>query len=433
MQKLYILNIAQYCLGYFEIFLCFRVLLGIYKKDSTKVEKFMILLACGILASIEAINRNIRLYSIILIVFLIITISIIFKLLCKVKFLSTLLYAALYCFSLALMDLFIIFTMGIVLCEGNFGIIIGRKNSLERILALFLARFLMLLVYVLLVKVREYISKKYINALLIILFAEVLGVFYFQSIYAGDSISDLAKDYYAYLIIIILAIIAFAIYSIYRSSLEENKIVKLRNNMLEQNYEELKSYYNDSRTLFHDYKAHITLLQKYLQENQIEKARMYLDSINKPLSDLEKKICTGNNAIDLVINYKLSEVKEKEIDIKYDISSVDISKLCFEEGDIFVILYNLFDNAIEACEKVPKSERWIFLSLRHINDMFMICIRNSYAIQPRYENGEIVTLKKDKQFHGIGMRSVKKIVEKYEGRLEYESDKNVFEVSITLF
>ncbi|MFR5149510.1 MAG: hypothetical protein ACLTER_08225 [Ruminococcus sp.] len=115
-----------------------------------------------------------------------------------------------------------------------------------------------------------------------------------------------------YFVIIILAIMFFAIYSIYRSALEESKIIKLRNRMLERNYEDLKVYYNDSRTLFHDYRAHITLLQKYLEENQIDKACLYLNSINKPLAGIGKKIYTGNAVIDLVMNYKLSELKRKE-------------------------------------------------------------------------------------------------------------------------
>lgn len=118
------------------------------------------------------------------------------------------------------------------------------------------------------------------------------------------------------------------------------------NRMLERNYEDLKVYYNDSRTLFHDYRAHITLLQKYLEENQIDKACLYLNSINKPLAELEKKIYTGNAVIDLVMNYKLSELKEKNIKIEYDIMPIDFGNYHFEESDIFVILYNLFDNAI---------------------------------------------------------------------------------------
>ena len=323
--------------------------------------------------------------------------------------------------------------MGIVLHKEDLGIVIGRQNSISRILALFLGRALMFLISLAIVRYKELIDKNRIGSLVLILLSEIIGVIYFQSVYAGDFIPDLAKGYYMYFVIIILAIMFFAIYSIYRSALEESKIIKLRNRMLERNYEDLKVYYNDSRTLFHDYRAHITLLQKYLEENQIDKACLYLNSINKPLAELEKKIYTGNAVIDLVMNYKLSELKEKNIKIEYDIMPIDFGNYHFEESDIFVILYNLFDNAIEACENIYTREKWIYLSLRLINNMFMLCIQNSYEIEPKYENGELLTIKTDKHFHGIGMKSVKKIVEKYEGQLEYDNKQNIFEVSITLF
>lgn len=365
----YILNVLQYLLGYFEIYMCFEILRKVYKKENTKIKQCFEILICISLAVIEAINRSFRLYSILLIAVVIIVISITFSLIYKIKLRYTLLHTSLYCLSLELLDLFIIFTMGIVLHKEDLGIVIGRQNSISRILALFLGRALMFLISLAIVRYKELIDKNRIGSLVLILLSEIIGVIYFQSVYAGDSIPDLAKGYYMYFVIIILAIMFFAIYSIYRSALEESKIIKLRNRMLERNYEDLKVYYNDSRTLFHDYRAHITLLQKYLEENQIDKACLYLNSINKPLAELEKKIYTGNAVIDLVMNYKLSELKEKDIKIEYDIMPIDFGNYHFEESDIFVILYNLFDNAIEACENIYTREKWIYLSLRLINNV----------------------------------------------------------------
>ena len=316
MEEIYILNVLQYLLGYFEIYMCFEILRKVYKKENTKIKQCFEILICISLAVIEAINRSFRLYSILLIAVVIIVISITFSLIYKIKLRYTLLHTSLYCLSLELLDLFIIFTMGIVLHKEDLGIIIGRQNSISRILALFLGRALMFLISLAIVRYKELIDKNRIGSLVLILLSEIIGVIYFQSVYAGDSIPDLAKGYYMYFVIIILAIMFFAIYSIYRSALEESKIIKLRDRMLERNYEDLKVYYNDSRTLFHDYRAHITLLQKYLEENQIDKACLYLNSINKPLAELEKKIYTGNAVIDLVMNYKLSELKEKNIKSK---------------------------------------------------------------------------------------------------------------------
>ena len=99
-----------------------------------------------------------------------------------------------------------------------------------------------------------------------------------------------------------------------------------------------------------------------------------------------------------------------------------------------LFLYNLFDNAIEACENIYTREKWIYLSLRLINNMFMLCIQNSYEIEPKYENGELLTIKTDKLFSWNWYEECeRKLLEKYEGQLEYDNKQNIFEVSITLF
>lgn len=431
---MYILNTFQYFLGFFEIYLGFKFLKKICNNTNLKLkQELYIVLATIILAFIENLNRGIRLYSIIILFFLIIAISLVYVILLKEKWRTVLLYTSLYCMSLELLDLFIIFSMGIVLQKGDLGIEIGRNIGVERIVALVLARLLMCLLYFFVTRVRHFALEKYKKGICLILFAEMVGVFYFQPVYAGYSIPDLAKDYFVYLIIILLAIMSFGIYSIYRNIVEENYVIKLRTDMIEKNYEDLKSYYNDSRVLFHNFEAHITLLQRYIKEGNIEKALAYINSISKPIDELEKQICTGNAAIDLVINYKLSEIKENGIVIEFDIPKIDFSNLNIEESDLFVVLFNLFENAIESCTKVIHGKKWIIFSLRSINDMYMFRIRNSINEKPRYENGIIVTGKKDKLYHGIGLESVKKLVEEYGGCFEYTYNDKAFEVIISFF
>lgn len=429
-----LLNFFQFMLGFFEIFLCFKMLQKIFEiRDKMSIKTFFVWGIIAVLAIVENINRNIRLYSIILIIFLIISISISFSILYKTKFLNVLLCTSFYCFSLELLDLFIIFTMGVILKESDLGIYIGRNISFERICALSFGRILLFLLYMCILKIKEFNIIKYKKAITIILLAEIIGVYYFQVIYAGGSIAELSRTYFAYLTIVILITISFGIYTIYRDAIEESKIVKLRTTMLEQNYLHLKLYFEDSRTLFHDYKAHITLLRRYLSDGDIKKAHEYIERISEPILNLENQVNTGHETLDLIMNYKLAEVKEKQINLKYNISFIDSNSLEIEEGDLFVILYNLLDNAIEACEKITSGEKWIELSIQNINKMFMISIKNSMQIRPYYKNGIIISSKKDKHYHGIGMSSVKRLVDKYNGHFEYSSTQNIFEVNITLF
>lgn len=74
MEEIYILNVLQYLLGYFEIYMCFEILRKVYKKENTKIKQCFEILICISLAVIEAINRSFRLYSILLIAVVIIVI-----------------------------------------------------------------------------------------------------------------------------------------------------------------------------------------------------------------------------------------------------------------------------------------------------------------------------------------------------------------------
>lgn len=430
---IFILYILQYLLGFCEIYMCFLVLNKIYKTCSSKKEQYSLVIFGIALAIVENFNRSIRLYSMILIVFMILTISLAYKVIFRKKFWYTVLYTSLYLYSLALLDLFVIFIVGISLKQNNIGVEIGRVLNMERILALILARGIVLSVYLYIIKDRRILPFKHIKTLFVILCTEIIGVYYFQSVYAGGTIAQLAARYFVYLIIIVLGIISFFIYVIYREVAEESKFILLRNNMLEHNYEELKSYYNESRTLFHDYKAHIALLQKYLEEGNIKKAQTYITDIARPLYEIEKKISTGIDVVDLIVNYKFSDIKEKKIHFDYDVANVDIVSLGIEESDLFVILYNLITNAIEACEKISNDSRWISLTITKINNMFMINICNSIQEIPECTDGALRTSKVNKKYHGIGLNSVKNIIEKYDALFKYTYDTERFDVTITFF
>lgn len=431
---IYILNIFQYFLGFIEIYLCFKVLYKITNIDEVSRKNQIAVLSFSVFLSIIlTINRNIRLYSILMIIFLIISITIFYILVFKVDVLFTIICSAIYCFGLELIDLFVIFIVGLLGGNSELGSYLGRHVNWERICILCVGRILLYIVFFCITNIKNYNPIKSKKAMAIILIAEIVGVYSFQSVYAGNSIVSLARRYFFYLTIVVLSIIVFGIHTIYRDVVEENKIIKFKTNMLEQNYNNIKKCFYDSRILFHDYKTHIALLKKYIMEEDIKKAQHYINAIFQPISDMDRWVDTGHDTIDLVINYKMYDIRKNDIDFKHNISIMDCSKLGIEEGDLFVILCNLLDNAIEACEKVPFDKKWIDLSIHSINDMFMICIRNSLQVPPRYENGMIVTSKHNAQLHGIGLNSVKKIVEKYDGRMKYESNDSIFDVTITFF
>ena len=110
----------------------------------------------------------------------------------------------------------------------------------------------------------------------------------------------------------------------------------------------------------------------------------------------------------------------------------DAERLRFmREGDLYSLFGNLLDNAIEAVKKLDAPEkRIIALNIKPAEEMLTIGLSNYYQGTVELEGGLPRTSKEDKNYHGFGMKSVKRIVEQYGGALTLRVADNMFRVSI---
>ena len=100
--------------------------------------------------------------------------------------------------------------------------------------------------------------------------------------------------------------------------------------------------------------------------------------------------------------------------------------------DLCVIVSNLFDNAIEACEYVKRDEKDIFISMKSTDVLYVIKIVNSMEIKPVKKNHKYYTIKEDQDIHGIGLESVRASVEKYQGTLLLDYTENQFSAVVSI-
>lgn len=103
-----------------------------------------------------------------------------------------------------------------------------------------------------------------------------------------------------------------------------------------------------------------------------------------------------------------------------------------EDVDLYVLFANAFDNAIEASNKLPNEKRGISLTSTKKGKMLFIALKNNCLDNIKFEDGSPITTKEDKEHHGFGTRSIKRIVEKYNGNVIFDVDNGVFILSITL-
>lgn len=97
--------------------------------------------------------------------------------------------------------------------------------------------------------------------------------------------------------------------------------------------------------------------------------------------------------------------------------------------DSSILFSNLLDNAIEANRKV-ESDRFIRIGARTVNEAIYLEMENPMEGELQYEGTQIITTKEDSEKHGLGLKNVAEIVEKYQGQYHIEGKDKIFTIQI---
>lgn len=194
--------------------------------------------------------------------------------------------------------------------------------------------------------------------------------------------------------------------------------------------EVLKIQHEEMRQFRHDFKNRMVVIEEMINDNQYDRVLEYTRRITEKINQTNIYSSTGSLAIDSVINYKLSRAIEYGINVKADIILPEY--ISVDDDDIVVILGNLLDNAIEASQRVTEN-KYIHMDIDVDKGTLLIHIENRYDSIIRQDKDKFVTRKDDAKLHGIGLQSVCSIVEKYNGELEIENEKDIFIVDVMLY
>lgn len=194
----------------------------------------------------------------------------------------------------------------------------------------------------------------------------------------------------------------------------------------EQYYQEIEQSNREVRKIKHDLKNMLlAICGKSKKRNEISEE---IYKIMKELDESDKKIYTPNVVINTIINHKISQAENLEI--KTDVNIKVAKAVHLDYKDAGILLGNILDNAIEACEKIDKEDRWIKIDMFHKKNTLFIKVCNS-----KIEG--LVNINKsskcDVHNHGIGVSSIKAIVKQYDGYVEFVDKGDEFEVDVSLY
>ena len=225
-------------------------------------------------------------------------------------------------------------------------------------------------------------------------------------------------------VIVILAISQSA-FTLRQKELQSKQAMVL----LENQYQTILQEAEQRNRWLHDSIQQDILLLGYLNAGEMEQAQAYLRNRLDEKQRGTRLRYTGISAMDYLLEYKSKMFQEYHIRFQCD---ADTMFCPFPDEQICIILGNLLDNAAEGVREVENSNRWIHLTIRTENKMFYMEIKNPYTGQRKIIHGTCETTKTDRKNHGIGLKSVRELVEDNGGAMTVEAQDGVFSVSISV-
>lgn len=229
--------------------------------------------------------------------------------------------------------------------------------------------------------------------------------------------------------ILVLAVAVFFFLRLLILYLVDKKIDTYQNDLIEKHCEEVENMYRQVRGWRHDYKHHIQTMKAHLAMKQYDELDTYLSELDTDLTTVDTVIKTGNVRIDAVLNSKLAVAKRKGI--RVNAKAIVPKDLAVSEVDLCIIIGNLLDNAIEACEKEPEEEkRFIRVYIDILKAQLYIYVANSMTNEIKKEGKTYLTTKT--AGHGFGLMRVDRVVARYNGYLNRQHEEGVFATEIML-
>ncbi|SFR80489.1 sensor histidine kinase [Anaeromicropila populeti] len=213
---------------------------------------------------------------------------------------------------------------------------------------------------------------------------------------------------------------------LYRNSYE-NKLSEQELKHKDEYYNRIEMDQQEIRMIRHDLKNQLIVLKSVIGEKSWEEAAITVDSIINGIIRVEKKIFTQHRGVNIILNAKMEEAETYKIQCDFNVSVPEQLKLT--AGDIGVLLGNTLDNAIEACQMMPEGEGIIQMKLVYYNKNLVLSIKNTVCSPVT----SFETRKLDKHNHGLGIKSIRKVVEKYNGSLEFQQETGFFITQINLW
>ena len=215
----------------------------------------------------------------------------------------------------------------------------------------------------------------------------------------------------------------------YYKDREEKIIIRQQMERYSHELDLMKESYGNVQKLRHDMKHHMMEL-RYLAEGQGGDSFLaYLEEMEKSLISDAEYVSSGNKDIDGTLNYLLRRAKESLDKVNVDIAVPQDLEL--HSYQVNAVLGNLLENAVYAAEQ--SQEKYLKIRIKSNRNLLYLSIQNSYAGTIQTKGKRFISTKPNPEGHGIGLESVKKILDEEHGTLDMKWDGKRFYTEVMMY
>ena len=199
-----------------------------------------------------------------------------------------------------------------------------------------------------------------------------------------------------------------------------------------ESVETWKKAYEQQRKQTHDFKNLLIVLRGFA-ERETTRTEMieYIERLQHLDSAGSTMIETNRIAVDIILNQKLAAAEDAGIRFMPQLD--DLSKFPLPDDELIIVLSNLIDNAIEACEKIEDTaRRFIRLNMKVEPQCAYLRIENPTVSPVEIKNNRIITTKANAAEHGYGIQNMIAVLERHSAYYLFEYSEEAGTLSFTL-
>lgn len=345
--------------------------------------------------------------------------------------------AVLNYFLLGVVNVFIPSLMQIFLGIDNQPGVMEHEN---RVLILVIVHLAQLLIFELILKLKKHIfgddsDRRQVNAGgLLVPFFSILVLAFLQRV---ENHRAQEAIYYINLFGSILILIGNFVFFFFQTVLgrerEEKAALREYNRLTEmqmRNQRDMGEIYENMCMLRHDISSHLSVVFGYIELEQYEKARDYIEQLRREMDSMES-VHTGNVTLDALLGSK--GVLARKNGIRVEVEAAVPSDLQIEETHLAAMLGNLYDNALDANMKIEDvSKRYIRIEITYREGNLLIHFSNAAKEDAKRIGDTWRTTKAQAANHGFGLKSIDRVVGQYQGFCRRDLKNNVFTCQIRM-